>query len=122
MPKMLTMRAKVAFDYRGANLHPGDTFTPHNAAEAVALKNRKQADFARASQRTVATSAPAPASVPPATSTATTASTALETSQLTAADDDAPDPGDSPLTAEPATGRRGRGRGRYNRQDLRAQP
>lgn len=109
MPKTITMRAKVAFDYRGAKIRPGDTFTPQSAVDAVVLKNRKKADFERAPRRAVA----------PTDSRPSSPSTSLETSQLTA--DDTVDPGDSPLTLSEPTGRGRRGRGRYNRQDLRAQ-
>ncbi len=116
MPKTITMRAAVSFEYHGEQVKAGQTFTPHTAAEAVVLKNRKQADFARAS-RPVAQPKPVPV-------TPVTPSRELETASLTASDD-TPDPGDSPLTTSDApTGRRARGRGgrgSYNRQDLRPQ-
>lgn len=118
MAKTLTMTARVAFDYRGSSLQPGQTFHPHNAAEAVALKTRKKADFTKAT-RTRPTSVDAPP-VPQPIPT----SRALETSDLVPGDelDEPVDETDPPTTEQPqSTGRRRGGRGRYNRQDMRAQ-
>jgi hypothetical protein len=117
MAKTITMTARVAFDYRGSSLQPGQTFHPHNAAEAVALKTRKKADFTKATRaRPTTSSVPVPQPIP--------TSRALETSDLVPGDDaDEPvDETDTNTTDAPPSGRRGRGgRGRYNRQDMRAQ-
>lgn len=114
MAKPLTMTARVAFDYRGSSLQPGQTFHPHNAAEAVALKTRKRADFTKATRTRPTSGDPVPHPVP-------TAQTALETSDLVPDDelDDQVDTTGSPADA-PRSGSGRRGRGRYNRQDMRA--